>query len=135
MTAYASASPTGSPDAACIVRVCRDCCCGTESKHPGVDHDGLLARLEVGTGGHARVLRSACLLACDESNVVVVTPSPTGRAAGARPVWLRAVLDDATVDEVSAWVRLGGPGVAGIPRALESRVFAPSGLSLTWAMV
>ncbi|MGO4597009.1 hypothetical protein [Terrabacter sp. 2RAF25] len=117
------------------MRVCRDCCCGTESKHPGVDHDGLVARLEVGAGAHARVLRSACLLACDESNVVVVTPSPAGRRAGARPVWLRAVLDDVTVDAISAWVGLGGPGVATVPSALEVRVFAPSGLALEWAPV
>jgi hypothetical protein len=115
--------------------VCRDCCCGTERKHPGVDHDGLLARLEVGAGARARVLRSACLLACDESNVVVVTPSPAGRRAGARPVWLRAVLDDVTVDAIGAWVGLGGPGVEAVPSALEARVFAPNGLSLAWAAV
>ncbi len=135
MTAYESVSPTGSPDGTCIVRVCRDCCCGTEAKHPGVDHDGLLARLEVGAGARARVLRSACLLACDESNVVVVTPSPAGRRAGARPVWLRAVLDDATVDAISTWVRCGGPGVEAVPPALLPRVFAPSSLSQTWTAV
>ncbi len=130
MTAY------GRPrDHTCIVRVCRDCCCGSERKHPGVDHDGLLARLEVGTRGHARVLRSACLLACDESNVVVVTPSAPGRRAGGRPVWLRAVLDDDTVDDVSEWVALGGPGVAAVPAALARRVFAPNALSLRWSAV
>lgn len=135
MTAYEIDSADSDPGRTCIVRVCRDCCCGTERKHPGVDHDGLLARLEVGAGGHARVLRSACLLACDESNVVVVTPSAAGRRAGGRPVWLRAVLDDATVDAVNAWVAVGGPGVAAVPAVLVPRVFAPSGLSLTWATV
>jgi hypothetical protein len=135
VTAYEKDSPDSIFDDRCIVRVCRDCCCGSEHKHPGVDHEGLLARLEVGTRGHARVLRSACLLACDESDVVVVTPSPAGRRAGARPVWLRAVLDDATVDAISGWVALGGPGVQAVPPALESRVFVPSGLSLTWAAV
>jgi hypothetical protein len=79
------------------------------------------------------VLRSACLLACDESNVVVVTPSPGGRRAGARPVWLRAVLDETTTDAISEWVRRGGPGVACIPPALVSRVFVPSGIALEWA--
>lgn len=133
MTAYESGSRTRAPDGACIVRVCRDCCCGTQEKHPGVDHDGLLARLEVGAGAHARVLRSGCLLACDESNVVVVTPSPGGRRAGARPVWLRAVLDETTTDAISEWVRRGGPGVASIPPALVSRVFVPSGIALEWA--
>lgn len=133
MTAYESPSVAASPDGTCIVRVCRDCCCGTEGKHPGVDHEGLLTRLEDGTRGRARVMRCACLLACDESNVVVVTPSPAGRRAGARPVWLRAVLDEATTDAVSEWVGRGGPGVAEVPQALVPRVLAPSGLALEWA--
>ena len=135
MTAYQNASADNDSARTCIVRVCRDCCCGTERKHPGVDHDGLLARLEVGTRGGARVLRSACLLACDESNVVVVTPSVVGRRAGGRPVWVRAVLDDETVDAVTGWVALGGPGVADVPAPLAQQVFAPSGLSLTWSAV
>ena len=132
MTAYGSTEPA---PAGCIVRVCRDCCCGTARKHPGVDHDGLLARLDAGTRGSARVLRSACLLACDESNVVVVTPSPLGRRRGARPVWLGGVLDEATVDAVVSWVRLGGPGVADLPDGLEFGAFAPSGLAVTYAHV
>lgn len=132
MTAYdgSSRGPT-----TCIVRVCRDCCCGNEDKHPGVDHDGLLARLEVGTRGHARVLRSACLLACDESDVVVVTPSPSQRRAGARPVWLRAVLDDSAVDAIATWVGLGGPGAAPLPALLEEQAFTPSTLASTWTAV
>jgi hypothetical protein len=117
----------------CIVRACRDCCCGTEAKHPGVDHDGLLARLEAGTRGRARVLRSACLLACEESNVVVVTPSPIGRSQGGRPAWLRRVLDEATVDAVALWVRRGGPGVVPPPVELETSLFAPNALSVTYA--
>jgi hypothetical protein len=133
VTAYENASADSESAHTCIVRVCRDCCCGTERKHPGVDHDGLLARLEVGTRGSARVLRSACLLACDESNVVVVTPSVTGRRAGARPVWVRGVLDQDAVDAITGWVALGGPGVVTMPESLAPRVFAPSGLSLTWA--
>ena len=116
----------------CIVRACRDCCCGTEAKHPGVDHDGLLARLEAGTLGRARVLRSACLLACDESNVVVVTPSPIGRSQGGRPVWLRRVLDEATVDAVALWVRRGGPGVVEPPAELVGSLFAPNALSVAY---
>jgi (2Fe-2S) ferredoxin len=117
----------------CIVRACRDCCCGSEAKHPGVDHDGLLARLETGTRGRARVLRSACLLACDESNVVVVSPSPIGRSQGGRAVWLRRVLDAAAVDAVALWVRRGGPGVVPPPDELAASVFAPSSLSVTYA--
>ena len=132
MTAYPLDGPAPS---GCIIRVCRDCCCGTERKHPGVDHDGLFARLEAGTRGGARVLRSACLLACDASNVVVVTPSREGRRHGARPVWVGGVLDDEAVDDVAAWVRSGGPAVSPLPPRLEGRVFRPSGLSLTYAHV
>ncbi|MEO7446709.1 MAG: hypothetical protein ABI336_00440 [Humibacillus sp.] len=122
MTAYAG----------CTVRVCRDCCCGTEAKHPGVDHDALLARLELSTQGRARVLRSGCLLACDESNVVVVTPSRAGRRRGGRPTWLRRVLDAEAVDEITTWVHAGGPGIAAAPQGVRQRAFAPSGLSTTW---
>ncbi len=132
MTAY----PLGEPaPAGCIIRVCRDCCCGSERKHPGVDHDGLLARLEAGTRGAARVLHSTCLLACDQSNVVVVTPSRDARRHGARPVWVGGVLDDDAIDDVLAWVRSGGPGVSPLPVALEGRAFPPSGLALTYALV
>lgn len=132
MTAYDSrARDRGT----CIVRVCRDCCCGTEAKHPGVDHDGLIARLEAGTRGRARVLRSSCLLACDRSNVVVVTPSPAGRKAGGRPVWLQSVLDDATVDAISTWVARGGPGVAPAPETVSEKAFAPTQLAATWTAV
>ena len=126
-------SPRG--DDRCTIRVCRDCCCGTERKHPGVDHDRLLARLEAGAHGAARVAVSDCLLACDQSNVVVVSPSPSGRRASGRPVWIRGVLDDETVDGVVAWVRAGGPGWAVLPVALETQAFPPSGLSQTYACV
>jgi hypothetical protein len=117
------------------VRVCRDCCCGTERKHPGVDHEGLLSRLVDGAAGAGRVTPSACLLACDESDVVVLLPSPAGRRAGGRPVWLRQVLDEATTDAIAEWVQAGGPGVAGAPEALQHNVFAPSGLSTTYAVL
>jgi (2Fe-2S) ferredoxin len=115
--------------------VCRDCCCGTDRKHPGVDHDGLLNRLEAGATGGARVLRSACLLACDESNVVVVTPSPEGRRRGARPVWVGGVLDDGAVDALVSWANSGGPGIADLPSRLAPRAFPPSGLSLSYAHI
>ncbi|GAA2155523.1 hypothetical protein FHX52_4039 [Humibacillus xanthopallidus] len=125
MTAYG--------DGVCTLRVCRDCCCGTQAKHPGVDHEGLLTRLEVDSGDHARVLRSDCLLACDESNVVVITPSPSGRRRGGRPVWVRRVLDDAAVDAIVDWVRAGGPGISGVPGGVRERVFAATSLARSYA--
>ena len=102
----------------CRIRVCRDCCCGTSRKHPEVDHDGLLARLTRNTTGSAQVSVTGCLLACELSNVVVVSPGPLGRRLGARPVWLKQVLADEVVDLVAEWVGLGGPGVAPMPAAL-----------------
>jgi hypothetical protein len=59
-------------------------------------------------------------------NVVVVSPSPAGRAAGGRPLWVLGVLDAATEDEVTAWVRAGGPGIADPPGMLDLRVFQPA---------
>ncbi|MFP5254008.1 MAG: hypothetical protein ACLGH4_09465 [Actinomycetes bacterium] len=98
------------------VRVCRDCCCGTREKHPDVDHDALLAELTDGTRGHAEVDVTGCLLACDRSNVVVVSPGP---------YWFGDVLSSETVGALVAWVRAGGPGVT-LPGALaRHRIRAP----------
>ena len=107
------------------VRVCRDCCCGTTGKHPGVDHDGLLDRLVATAGAGARVEVSTCLLACEKSNVVVVQPGAEGRLAGGRAVWLRAVLDTDAVDAIAGWVRDGGPGLADVPPGLAPLVTTP----------
>lgn len=108
------------------VTVCRGCCCGTERKHPAVDHRAQLEKLRADTAGAGRVRVTDCLDACDRSNVVVVSPSAAGRAAGARPVWLLGVLDADTEDEVTAWVRAGGPGIADPPGMLDMRVFRPA---------
>jgi (2Fe-2S) ferredoxin len=102
----------------CRIRVCRDCCCGTARKHPEVDHDALVDRLTRGVGALAEVSVTACLLACDRSNVVVVSPSGAGRRVGGRPVWLGEVLDSGTVDAITAWVHAGGPGHADLPADL-----------------
>ena len=87
-------------------------------KHPDVDHDGLLARLTNAVAPEAEVQVSSCLLACDQSNVVVVTPSGHGRRAGGRPVWLGTVLDEDVVDAIATWVNRGGPGMAAVPARL-----------------
>jgi (2Fe-2S) ferredoxin len=107
------------------VRVCRDCCCGTTRKHPGIDHDDLFDRLVAGTEGAAVVDASGCLLACEKSNVVVVQPAARRRRGGARSVWLREVLDVATVDAIAGWVRDGGPGACAVPPALSPLVTTP----------
>lgn len=97
------------------IRVCRDCCCGTSEKHPDVDHDALLAELVEGTRGLAEVNVTTCLLACDESNVVVVSPGP---------YWFGGVLTPQTTADVAAWIRAGGPGSA-LPETLARRRIPP----------
>ena len=110
----------------CVVTVCRGCCCGTVRKHPGVDHADQVDTLAEGLGDAGRVRVSDCLDACERSNVVVVAPSPAGRRAGARPVWLSGVLHPDTVAEIVAWVRGGGPGVQDPPGFLDLWMFTPT---------
>lgn len=106
----------------CTVTVCRDCCCGTSRKHPEVDHDAQLSALRDGLEGHARLVVSPCLLACERSNVVVVAPDRGARGGGARPVWLDGVLAEEQTAAVVSWVRAGGPGRAALPEALTPLV-------------
>jgi hypothetical protein len=98
------------------VLLCDDCCCGTERKHPGVDHRGFHARLSaaaVSAGGRSR--RVDCLGVCERSNVVVVkTPS-----AGA--IWIGEVLDEQTVGALEAWIGAGAP--LPVPGQVGSHVF------------
>jgi hypothetical protein len=66
-----------------------------------------------------------CLGPCDRADVVVVSPSAAGRAAGGRPVWLGHVLDEAAIDDIVSWADAGGPGVAEAPEILSLYRFAP----------
>jgi (2Fe-2S) ferredoxin len=103
------------------ITVCRDCCCGTVKKHPKVNHGDQLARLraiaaEVG----ASVTVAECLDTCETSNVVVV------QAKGSKPVWFGFVLSDAAVEDIGAWLKAGGPGVAPLSDTLDlHRITAP----------
>ncbi|MDH6704018.1 MULTISPECIES: (2Fe-2S) ferredoxin domain-containing protein [unclassified Kitasatospora] len=108
------------------VTVCRGCCCGTEAKHPGVDHAGQYERLRAAVGTAGRVRAVKCLDVCTQSNVVVVGPSGEGRAAGGRPVWLGFVLADDMIDEIAAWVHAGGPGLADPPGLLDLQLISVS---------
>ncbi|MEU9043846.1 MULTISPECIES: (2Fe-2S) ferredoxin domain-containing protein [unclassified Kitasatospora] len=114
---------TGSP---VTVTVCRGCCCGTEAKHPGVDHAGQYERLRTAVGEAGRVRAVKCLDVCSQSNVVVVGPSGEGRAAGGRPVWLGFVLMDEMIDDIATWVRAGGPGLADPPGLLDLQLISVS---------
>ena len=107
------------------VTVCRGCCCGT-AKIPRVDHAAQLRDLRSALTDTASLRVVDCLDACEQANVVVVQPSPTGRRAGGRPVWLGLVNDrDATAD-IADWARAGGPGLAGPPDILDLYAFQPS---------
>ncbi|MEY9848865.1 (2Fe-2S) ferredoxin domain-containing protein [Streptacidiphilus sp. MAP5-3] len=111
----------GSP----TVSVCRGCCCGTP-KIPRVDHTAQLADLRRSLAGIGGLRTVDCLDACEHANVIVVQPSPEGRRAGGRPVWLGLVNDlDATAD-ITAWVEQGGPGLADPPAILDLYAFQPS---------
>jgi hypothetical protein len=57
--------------------------------------------------------------------VVVVQPGSAGWAAGARPVWPGLVKDPDATEDIAAWVRAGGPGVAPCPPILDLYVFTP----------
>lgn len=120
-TSAARRSADGSRPAILLPRVsfCHDCCCGTRRKHPDVDHDELRADLREGLKFAAVVTKSACLDACEESNVIVVSPSPLGRRGGTKPVWLRKILTPELVDQVVEWVAAGGPGAVPLPPALR----------------
>jgi hypothetical protein len=77
-------------------------------------------------GDIAQVRAVNCLDACEQANVVVIQPSPAGRAAGGRPVWLGLVNDPDASADITAWVRAGGPGLADPPDILDLYAFQPS---------
>ncbi|MFF7160366.1 (2Fe-2S) ferredoxin domain-containing protein [Streptomyces sp. NPDC008086] len=104
----------------CRVVVCRDCCCGSP-KVTGVDHGEQTARL----AEDAPVRVTECLDVCEQANVIVVQPSSEGRAAGGRPVWFGLVNDPAATEDIAAWVRAGGPGIAELPDILDLYLFTP----------
>ncbi|MEU9988141.1 (2Fe-2S) ferredoxin domain-containing protein [Streptomyces sp. NPDC048045] len=110
--------------APCRVVVCRDCCCGSP-KVTGVDHAAQTARLRA----EVPVRISACLDVCEQANVIVVQPSAAGRAAGGRPVWLGLVNDPDATEDITEWVRAGGPGIAPVPEILDLYTFTPPRLA------
>ncbi|MFE9775108.1 (2Fe-2S) ferredoxin domain-containing protein [Streptomyces sp. NPDC005931] len=113
-------SPAVGGPVPCRVVVCRDCCCGSP-KVSGVDHAAQLARL----GEQVPVRVSGCLDVCDQANVFVVQPSAAGRAAGGRPTWFGLVNDPDATEDIVAWVRAGGPGVAERPAILDLYALTP----------
>lgn len=89
------------------VLVCRGCCCGSTSKHPGVDHDRHVDRLRSATAAAGgRVLTVDCLGPCDRSNVVVVR-------RGTRRDWFGGLLDDDSIDRLGKWIESDSAEVPG----------------------
>ncbi|MEU0316705.1 (2Fe-2S) ferredoxin domain-containing protein [Nocardioides sp. NPDC006273] len=103
--------------------VCRGCCCGTERKSPGVDHEAVLTTLSEVAGESATVRVADCLGPCERADVVVVGPSPEGRRRGARPVWVARVGTARVADALAQWAGAGGPGIAEPPPAVLARAF------------
>ena len=115
----ADPSTSGTGTAARVsVLVCRGCCCGTEAKHPTVDHDGQLEAIrgvadEIG----ARLWTVDCLGPCERSNVVVVR-------SGAERRWFGSVLDEDKTADLASWVR-SGAGLP-LPASLQTLEFDPA---------
>lgn len=105
----------------CTVVVCRACCCGTQSKHPGTDHDGHLELLrDAASQRHGCQVRvSGCLNHCSYSNVIVVRPH--GKDAHRRAIWFGNMHTDSEVETLAEWIRSGGPQIGEIPEVLQSR--------------
>lgn len=105
------------------ITVCRGCCCGTHTKHPGVDHAARLEHLRDLAHGVAQVRTADCLGPCERSDVVVVAPSAAGRRAGARTVWIGRIGPDHVLADIASWVAEGGPGFVEPPPSVAARTF------------
>ncbi|MFI9100612.1 (2Fe-2S) ferredoxin domain-containing protein [Streptomyces fildesensis] len=123
-------APFPTPYAArpCTLVVCRGCCCGNASKHPGTDHQRQLDRLSAAaadSGGRLALRTTECLGPCDQANIVVVQPSAEGRRKGGRAVWIGFATDDGSTDDILAWVASGGPGETEPPASLALQIVSP----------
>ncbi len=98
--------------AAAAITVCRDCCCGSTTKHPDTDHDG---QIDILKSAGVRVRVSDCLDVCEHSNVMVVHRRKSERRVGRDTVWLGGILDAETTKWVGEWAVDGGP----MPAALR----------------
>lgn len=79
-----------------IALICNGCCCGTEAKHPGIDHDAHRRALAAATPTAGS---TACLGPCRRSNVIVAVDETTGDQH-----WFTKVLADDDVAAVAAWI-------------------------------
>lgn len=75
------------------VLLCRDCCCGTDRKHPDFDHAAQRRELEdviTSAGGKLHIVK--CIDACSYSNVAVI------RRRNGEKIWLGGLAQVETHD-------------------------------------
>jgi predicted metal-binding protein len=81
------------------VLLCRDCCCGTDSKHPNFDHAAQRRELEdvvTSAGGKLHIVK--CIDACSYSNVAVI------RRPNGEKIWLGGLAQVEAHDELSRFL-------------------------------
>lgn len=101
------------------VLLCDGCCCGTERKHPDVDHAQQRTRLgHAARQGGGSVRTTGCLDRCSDSNVVVV------RRSDGPATWLGRVLDQDAERAVAAWLAAGADPAA-MPASVHLLVIDP----------
>lgn len=93
------------------VLICRGCCCGSERKHPWIDHDKQI--VEISATARTRVVD--CVGECSYSNIVIVRPGDGSS------MWLGGINDPATNSALCEWLADGAPQPP--PQVLRSRVF------------
>jgi len=100
------------------VLVCRGCCCGTESKHPGLDHHGQVERLRAALPKEipSALWEVDCLGACSSSNVIVVRRGQNRR-------WFGEMLDRERTEMLAEWIQ-GGANDA-LKEKLAAQEFSP----------
>ncbi len=104
-----------------VVMLCRDCCCGTTSKHPRTDHEGQVFALEdaVREQPALEVRVVDCLDVCERSNVALVRRRALPRKE--RDTWLGGLLTPGATGALVAWLQDGATG--DLPARVEALAF------------
>ena len=101
------------------VLLCRDCCCGTDRKHPGFGHAEQRRELEEvinGSGGKLHIVK--CIDACNYSNVAVI------RRPNGEKIWLGGLAQVEAHDELCRF--LAGDTMQPLTPLLAKCCFEPT---------
>jgi hypothetical protein len=101
------------------VLLCRDCCCGTDSKHPNFDHAAQRRELEdvvTSAGGKLHIVK--CIDACSYSNVAVI------RRPNGEKIWLGGLAQTKTHVELCRYI--ADDVTKPLTPLLQECVFVPS---------